>query len=449
MKIIALATLCMVLLPGGALSAQYDAAIFSSISTTNAHATYVTLVNTASRTLTTIWKAPGIAAGSSQRNRGGMFGPDGLIYVSLIDYNGLGALDPVTGAWPRFVGDFRNDVMGFPYQPALNFDNVGGIGFCLIDGNQPPSPPAPAASKNTVLVDFATNRYTLDGWFPNTEVDMSDFYPNLFNPGEFVGVCYYANDHTVSGYPLAQNPPEALSLTTLATVSSLHRVYYDSCWAEDGNLYLWAGSDSGIFQVDIRTGASTLLPVTGLASGMTYGCMWNEPWEKSGMIAYVLPRTDQVVYSIDLAARPLKAVATGLVIPATQGTRVNTGREAEESQLTSWWTGAGPGQRTFHLNFGQGHAGEIAILLPSATGLAANPLVLNGLEVYLAIDSISLSGLTNVLPYTPMVTLDTSGQFDVIWKGTGARLGVSAFWQAVTMKGSTFTDASNIISVNL
>ena len=441
--------LILSLFPGDTLPAQYDAAIFSSIATTNAHATYVSLIDMTTQTVTTIWKAPGVAAGSSQRNRGGVFGPDGLIYVSLIDYNGLGALDPKTGAWPKFVGDWRNDVMGFPYQPALNFDNVGGIGFCLIDGNQPPSPPAPATSKNTVLVDFGANKYTLDGWFPNTEVDMSDFYPNLFNPGTFVGVCYYANDHTLTEYPLAMNPPQALSLSTLATLSSLHHAYYDACCTEDGKIYVWAGSDSGIFQVDTRTNTSTLLPITGLAAGITYSCMWNEPWEKPGMKAYLLTRTDSTVYSIDLKARPLTAVATKVILPAIQGSRVNTGREAEESQLTSWWTGATPGQRTFHLNFGAGHAGETAILVPSATGLAASPMRLNGLEIHLALDSITMFALMNILPYPTMVTLDPGGQHDVIWRGFGSRLGVSAYWQALTLKGSTFTDASNIIHVNL
>ena len=79
------------------------------------------------QTVTTIWKAPGVAAGSSQRNRGGVFGPDGLIYVSLIDYNGLGALDPKTGAWPRFVGDFRNECMVSDLTDVLGFDKIRSL----------------------------------------------------------------------------------------------------------------------------------------------------------------------------------------------------------------------------------------------------------------------------------------------------------------------------------
>jgi hypothetical protein len=77
------------------------------------------------------------------------------------------------------------------------------------------------------------------------------------------------------------------------------------------------------------------------------------------------------------------------------------------------------------------------------------PAVLNGLEIYLRLDSASLAGLNGFLPYAPVSILDSSGQADIHWRGLGVRLGISAYWQAFTVAGGGLTDASNIIHVNL
>jgi hypothetical protein len=275
---------------------------------------------------------------------------------------------------------------------------------------------------------------------------MSDFYPNLFKPGTFVGIPYGTSDLTVTEYPLAPKPPQALSLTTIVAISS--QCYYDACWAEDGFIYVWGGSTVGFHQVDVRGKNSTVIPVTGMTT-TTLAAVWNEPWERPGMKAHLCSRADSTVYTLDLAARPIAAVRTTVLLPAAAGGAVNSGREAEEAQLSSWWTGARPGERNFHLNFGSAHGGETAILVPSALGLARGPLVFSGLELYLTLDSLTVLGISGLLPYPPVVVLDSSGQSDVVWKGFGTRLGVTAYWQAVTLKGAALTDASNLIHVNM
>jgi len=448
MKFLILGLSLAILVFAATLPAQYDAAIFSSTGA-SPYSGYLALVNMARGTLTTVWTLPGMTSTTSQRTRGGVFGPDGLVYVGLWDHNGAGVVDPKTGAWIRYVVDHCNCVLGAPYQPAPNHDNVGGFGLCCIDGNVPPAPAPQSPSttlRNTALIDFGLGRYAFDGWFPNTETDMSDFYPNLFKPGTFVGIPYGTADLTVTEYPLAPNPPQALALTTIVAISS--QCYYDACWAEDGFIYAWGGSTVGFHQIDVRGKSSTVIPVTGMTT-TTYAAVWNEPWERPGMKAHILSRADSTAYTLDLLARPIAAVKTTVLLPTAAGGAVNSAREAEEAQLSSWWTGAKPGERDFHLNFGPAHGGETAVLVPSRSGLARTPFVFGGLEIYLTLDTLTIVGFSGLLPYPPVAVLDSSGQADVIWKGFGARLGVTAYWQAVSLKGAALTDASNLIHVNM
>jgi hypothetical protein len=119
MKFLILGFTVPLLLLAGSLPAQHDAAIFSATGA-SPYSGYLSLVNMAKGTLTTVWTLPGMTSTTSQRTRGGVFGPDGLLYVGLWDHNGAGVVDPKTGAWIRYVVDHCNCVLGAPYQPAPN-----------------------------------------------------------------------------------------------------------------------------------------------------------------------------------------------------------------------------------------------------------------------------------------------------------------------------------------
>jgi len=380
-----------------------------------------------------------------ERNRGGIMGPDGRAYIGLWISNAVASVDPATGALVDIVKDGSNSILGAPYQLAPNHENVGGFGICCIDGNSAPAP-APANQRNTALVDFATKTFAFDGWFPNTELDQAGFFPNLFKPGTFVGVPRSSGDLAINEYPLAQTPPQALVLTTLVSLPSAG--YFGCCWAEDGNIYVWGNQYVGMHVVDIRAHASTVVAVSGVYAPM-FACLWAAPWEKPGMRAY-LSGSDYTVYSLDLMARPIIATKTTAVLKAPVMDFPIGACNAEDCQLCTWWSGAAkPGQRNFHLNFGQAHAGEVAVLVPSVSGLRPVPAVLNGLEIYLLLDSASLAGLNGFLPYAAVSVLDGTGQADVTWRGLGAKLGVSAYWQAYTFGAGGTTAATNIIHVNM
>jgi len=430
--------LLMIALCGQATTQTYDAVVFSSaINATPVDFGGIHFIDTATSRVTTQYTF-------TERNRGGFIGPDGLAYIGLWDTNGVGALDPATGVFVNTVTG-SNAVIGAPYALAPNYDNIGGFGICCIDGNVPPAP-APAATRNTVLVDFAARTAMVDGWFPDTETDQGGFFPNLFKAGTFVGVPRHSSDLSVSEYPLALTPPQALALTTLTSLSV--RGYFGTTWAEDGMIYIWGSHFVGIQQVDIRQGTSTIIPVSGVY-GPTYSAMWTEPWEKTGMKAFLCGSNGDT-FTIDLMARPIVATQVLTIKGLPLFCFPVCGCNVETNQLCSWWSSAAkPAERIFHLNFGPAHAGEICILVPSLTGLRPLPALMNGLEVHLAIDSVSMAGVNGVLPYAPVVTLDSTGQADITWRGLGAKLGLSAYWQAFSLKGSVFTDVSNLIHVTL
>ena len=439
MKIASIILSLLVICAGGQATAQhYDAVVFaSSINVDPIHFGGVYFLDTAANKVATHYLF-------TERNRGGLMGPDGFPYVGLWVTNGVASLDPATGAYLNKVTG-TNAVVGAPYALAPNYDNVGGFGICCIDGNVPPAP-APAATRNTALVDFAARTAAVDGWFPNTETDQAGFFPNLFKPGTFVGVPRHSSDLTITEYPLALSPPQALTITTLATLSS--RGYFGATWAEDGMIYVWGSHFLGIHQVDIRKGTSTLIPVAGVYSP-TYAALWTEPWENTGMKAFISGSNGDT-FALDLLARPIIATQTLSLKNIPLFSFPMVGCNSEEGQLHSWWTSAAkPGQRNFHLNFGQACAGETGILVPSLTGLRSTPALLNGLEIYQSLDSVSMLGIGGALPYTAFTVLDSTGQADILWRGYGVKLGISAYWQAYTLKGSVFTDASNLIHVNL
>jgi len=413
-----------------------------------AHAGSVFFFDSASGKITTA-----IPQATSQSARGACFGPTGLIYASAWTTNGIDVLDPTTGAWINSmqVTDPTNAIMGAPYQPCPNYDNVGGFGLMCVDGNAPPSPPAPASHRNTFIVDYAGTKPTFraDGYFPNTKVPMSDFYPNLLanGPGEeFVGVGFYTSDQTVSLYPLAQNPPSVITPKVVATLPYPSR--YDATWCEDGNLYIVSDDTQNgmVMQIaDIRTQKVTTVAIQGLPSTAAYAAVWAAPWEQPGMKGWICSDQDDNIYSVDLFARPMvvtKVVALG------QAVSVNTGRHAEECQLCSWRESQ-PGARTFVANFGGSHGGKLCVLAPSISGILKFPFQVGGLELHLKLDTATLLGLQGLLPYPNAVFLATNGQASFLWRGFGVQLGIRSYWQAVVIDTTGIVEASNIINVEI
>jgi len=418
----------------GMASAQFDAAILC-------HSGPVILFDTATSKATSI-----IPQALAQASRGGMFGPRGYIYTSNWTDNGIGVLDPVQGTWIAglLTKDPSNFVMGAPYQPCPNYDNLGGFGILCVDGNPAPtSLNPPANSRNTFVVDYSTPTPTfrVDGFFLNTDLPMTDMVPNPHGAG-FIGVGFGATDHKVDHYPLASPPLSTLTLTNLCNFPM--DAMYDATVGEDGNYYVVAQNLMMI--CDTRAKTVTTVTMTGLPAG--YCGIWAEPWEKPGMKAFIVSDVDDSVYSVDLLAAPM-AVTSVVKLPNAGSYNINTARSAEECQLCSWKSDK-KGKRNFHVNFGPNALGQVCVLVPSLLGLNRNPLILSGLEIYLAIDDASRLGLQGFLPYPSSVFLGTSGEADILWNGFGTELGIQSYWQAVTFnKQGKFTDVSNIINVSL
>ncbi len=419
--------------------AQYDAAIFGS-------STYIVLFDSHAGKSTTL-----IAQSTVQQSRGAMFGPTGLIYMSAWTTNGIEVLDPVQRVWIKSlaVADPTNNLMGAPYQPAPNYDNLGAFGVWCVDGNPPPtSLNPPANSRNSFVVDYSVSPPTFraDGFFPNTDTPMSDAFANPYGPG-FLCVGFAASDRKIDIYPLASTPPSTISLTNVLTLPMDSQ--YDATFAEDGNLYVLGANNMMV--CDIRNKKVTTIQIKGLPIG--YGALWSAPWEQPGMKGWIASDIDDTVYALDLMAAPM--VVTSLMkfpfpapLPHTNWS-FNTARSAEECQLCSWKSDL-KGKRNFHVNFGSSALGQPCVLVPSLLGLRRNPMMLSGLEIYLAIDNASILGLQGLLPYPGVVYLGTSGEADILWSGFGNELGIRSYWQALTFnKGGKFTDASNIINVGL
>lgn len=418
---------------------NYDTVIFTTSVLSPPDSGGVLFYQSATHTVVTFYRF-------AERTRGGAIGPKGLVYVGLWLTNGVAALDPKTGSFVKTIADSSNRVLGAPYGIAPDHEAVGGFGVSLIDGNLPPAP-APTATRNTARVNFGTNTFRLDGWFPNTETDNADFFPDPFRPGGFVGVPRWMGDLSLNRYPLAANPPQAITVTTLAVLGS--PCHSDACWAEDGQLYLWGNHYMGMHVVDLRRGSSTLVPVKGIYAP-TDAALWPEPWEKPGLKAFIVSGADDRVYALDLLQFPIVAVSTKGKLPVPVTDLPYAASSVHEAQLLSWWTGKNqPGVRTFHLNFGPAYGGATAILLPSLRGHAASPLRVHGLEIYLRFDAATTLALAGALPYPAFALLDKAGQATILWRGFGAPLGLDVSWQAYVLAGGVLRDASNLIRVRM
>ena len=418
------------------LAAQYDAAVFGS-------ASYVVLFNSQAGKTTTI-----IAQSQVQSLRGGMFGPTGLIYTSSWTSNGIEVLDPQTGAWIAGLAalDSTNTIMGAPYQPAVNYDNLGAFGLFCVDGNSPN--PASTLIRNTFVVDYSTSRptFALDGIFSNTNnTPMSDMFPNPFGAG-WVGIGF-STDQKIDLYPRAATPNTSITLTNLLTMPL--PAQYDATFCEDGNF--WVLASNNLMICDLRKQTASTIALQGVPAG--YGGIWCAPWEQPGMKAWIACDLDDTIYAVDLLASPI--VATSLVkfpfpapLPHTDWA-FNTGRSAEECQLCSWKVDLN-GKRNFHVNFGGKALGQACVLVPSLVGLSRNPLMMSGLEIYLGVDTASILALQGFLPYVSVRYLGTSGEVDFVWNGFGKELGIRTYWQALTFTSNgKVTDASNIINVGI
>jgi len=428
--------LCLMVIGlGGMVSAQvnFDAAIFN-------HAGPVLLFDTGAGKVTSI-----IPQAASQAARGGCFGPTGYIYLSAWTTNGIDVLDPTMGQWiPGLqVKDSSNLVMGAPYTPCPNYENLGGFGLMCVDGNPAPtSLNPPANSRNTFVVDYSVSppAFRTDGFFPNTNLPMSDWYPNPHGSG-FIGVGFATNDLKIDQYPIANPPLSSITLTNLCT-SSLP-IQYDATIGEDGLVYAMSNG----FMLKCDTVNNTVLTIkTSVMPASGYCGMWAEPWELPGMAAYVAHDTDDTVYKVDLLADPMVAVSV-VKLPAAYS--INSARDAQECQLCSWRADTS-GKRNFHVNFGGNALGQWCTLAPSLSGLTRNPLNLNGLDIHLGIDTATILALSGFLPYTHTVRLGTAGDVDILWNGFGSVLGISCYWQAVTYTNiGVVTDVSNVINVEL
>jgi hypothetical protein len=385
----------------------------------------------------------------TQSARGAMFGPDGFIYMSAWTTNGIDVLNPAIGQWITWmqVTDPTNYVMGCPYQPCPNYDNVGGFGIFCVDGYPAPATlNPPANSVNTFLVDYSGVTTTVkasvsvDGFFPRTNFPMSDMIPNPHGAG-FLAAGFSTSDLKVDIYPLATNPPAPITLTNVATLPT--GPMYDATLCEDGKYYVLGSGQ--VFIVDTQAKSYTSVDLAGFPTGATYGAIWAADWEQPGMKGHIAFDINDKIYSVDLLAAPMVVTQ---VTTLGRTFSVNTGRSAGECQLCSWLIDNN-GKRNFHLNFGPAAGSMTAYLAPSITGYNPNPLIINTLEIHLAIDPISLFGLAGYLPYVPVTVLNGSGESDIAWNGVGFPLNLRAYWQAVVFSGSTLVEVSNIINVGL
>ena len=438
MRVVVLCLLLAATLSLPVLAQKYDAAIFT-------HNGPIALYDSVAGKVTSL-----IPQARLQPSRGAMFGLNGRIYQGEWTTNGIDVWDPQVG-WVAGlqVADSTNYIMGAPYQPCPNYDNLGGFGIFCVDGN--PSAVG-LTDKSTFLVDYSalTPTFRADGKFPaTTEIPMSDMYPNLFatQPGEeFIGIGF-PTDQKVDIYPLAGAGPYPAAITPINLVTMPLPAQYDATWAEDGNLYVI--SNNALMAVDIRTRTVTTLQLTGLPTG--YAAIWCAPWEQPGMKAWICSDTDDTIYTVDLMALPpIPVTKTVKIGPSAYD--VNTGRHAEENQLLSWIDISKKG-RVFHAEFNPnygGNANVYAVLVPSMTGLSNRMILLGSLEIYLQLDQASFLALSGLL-YPNFKNLKTNGQVDFAFNYLGLPLGVRTYWQCVLFdsKSNQFLDATNIINVEI
>lgn len=373
--------------------------------------------------------------------------------------NGIDVFDPYAKAWVANLqsADPTNFVLGAPYTPAVNYDNIGGVGLYVVDGNPPPSSlNPPSGSRNTSTVDYSVTplhggtakpNVVVNGFFPNTNVPMSDFYADLFLPGNFIGVGFYTNDQKVDRYDILASPPGNLTLTRVASLPAPSE--YDAAWAEDGNLYILRAG--GLMVLDPRTGTVTTtgLSPSPIPSQGTWGAIAVAPWEQPGMMAVIASDATDQTYLVDLLTGTVTSVQDLNTVTGVSNFFINSARNTEESQLVSWQKAdlkGNPVARVFYLTFGTQAAKKTAFLAPSLTGLASSPLQLGTLEIYLSIDVVTVMGLQGLLGYNPAVTLDSRGEGSVTLNYFGLPVGVNTWWQAVL---SDLSDASNIIGVQV
>lgn len=420
-----------VLLGSGSLLAQVDAALqFAGIPPSG-----VVLLDTTTGTTTTI-RPPG-----NDGTAGGvLFGPYGNLYYASRE-NGVAALNVANRSWDprRSVTDPSRNIIFTPWQPAWDYDNVGGPALVCLDQKQGVSP-APLFARQAFRVDYSsfTPTVMLQGWYPIGERPSSDFFPDLYNPGSFVGVGEWTYDADVRRYTLPSSGPGPLTSTLMASQRFPSRS--DATLLETGELAILA--DANVTFVDLRTGFARDVRTQGVAGG--FGAIWSDPWERPGMTGRIV--TGHTLFDVDLGVDPVVATrSVPLTLP--QGAIVYCGRDAEECQLCAWVTNPATGARNFHLNFGRRAAGQTAYLAPSLSGLAPVAFPVAGLEIRLALDGATYLGLNNLLPYAPSVVLDGDGQADIAWSGLPDQPAVTAFWQAVTL--GSVSDASNIIGVML
>lgn len=442
-----LATLCAIASLSVSTAAQ-DSVIYGPFNNV-LNATQITLLDSGTGSFTTL--IPQML--NAGRCRGGMTGPDGSLHFSEWNNNGIFVWDMQLMALDtmRHAVDATNAIMGAPYQPAPNYENVGGFGIFCMDGNGAPAP-APTAHRNSFTVDYSTTppAFQMTGWFTNTKVPMADCVANPHGSG-WLTVGHTTSDFEVAIYDHPATIPNTLTITTVIPTLPFPSMS-DATMADDGRLYV-PGYDAAnanalvMMQVDVLAQAVTTIAVTGGFTGDTIGSIWAEPWENPGRLAYIAGLLNDTVYQLDLTQNPM--IVTSITTPAIQIDH-STGRSLEENQLSSWWIDQN-GRRNFHVNFRKSTPGAQSVLaVTPIASPSANPLMLSGFEIYLSIDpTITLFGLQGFLPYQPFRTLDVALQADHIWNGIGSVLNIRSYWQAIAIRNGVVEDVSNIINVRL
>lgn len=376
----------------------------------------------------------------TESSRGIAVGHDGAIYMSAWTTNGIFRVDPNTCAITTICQDPTNSVIGAPYDPVMNNEAVGGPGLWVVDGNGAPAP-APAAQRNTVLVDIVGTACTMDCWFSNTQVPLSWSGPDPFNCGQFIGVGFTTSDFNVTRYSLAGG---VLGTCTTATVCSLTEpAQYDAFLGEDCHVWVWNSSATGnvgFTRVDTRTGTCVTCAVAITHTGTGYAGVWADPPERPGHMGYIA-YGDGMIYTVDLNTCTITTMCQSGITTATNANSV------EENQLTSWLNAPG-GTRNFHVNFGTVPAGTQYVLVPSLIRNCQTPLIAGNLEIWFDPDLNTILGLQGLLPYQPVGSLPTTGERDITWNLN--HFGVcGVYWIAGALGPSGLIDVSNVIKVTV
>lgn len=373
---------------------------------------------------------------------GHTFGPDGRVYFTGYNSNSIRALDLTNGVWTRIAIDLQNEPMGDPLCPVLNAEAIGGPGLWLADGKNLTS--GSVLRKNTVLVDIASGGIEIDAETPTPFLPNADAHPSPAHANEMWCVASGIARQRVTVYTPGRDRNYIPRIVPLP-----YPCGFDALMHEDGRLYCWTANSTstlaptGFMAVD-DAGAIEVIPVQGIPwAGSGAAAVWNDPWEAPGMGAYVLNDGNDTVYKLDLATRPVVAAAVMTVPPRTIARRWDTGRELQESQLTSWRENTN-GRRVLHLNFGPKRAGARYYCVPSAAGLASTPILEQGMEIWLEPDHYTMFALEGRLGYRPGGTLDANGEADVIFD-LGRTFALDASWQAVIVENGQCVDFSNLV----